>query len=51
MTAPISVFIPELEVNGMFNEFTPAGDTMKVVGDYFDLYEITTESGPTVLWW
>ena len=45
VTAPISVFIPELEVNGMFNEFTPAGDTMKVVGDYFDLYEITTESG------
>ena len=43
VTAPISVFIPELEVNGMFNEFTPAGDTMKVVGDYFDLYEITTE--------
>jgi len=29
----------------MYNEFTPAGEMMKIVGDYFDLYEITTESG------
>ena len=45
MTAPVSVFIPELEVNGSVHEFTPAGDTMKVVGDYFIFMKITTESG------
>lgn len=44
-TAPLSVFIPDLRVDGMYNEFTPAGGTMKIVGDFFDLYEITTESG------
>ena len=42
---PMSVFVPDLRVDGMGNEFTPAGDMMAVVGDFFDLYEITTESG------
>lgn len=45
VTTPISVFIPDLSVTGMYNEFTPPGDTMKIVGDFFDLYEITPESG------
>ena len=42
---PLSVFVPDLRIDGMYNEFTPAGEMMKIVGDYFDLYEITTESG------
>lgn len=33
-TAPLSVFIPDLRVDGMYNEFTPAGGTMKIVGDF-----------------
>lgn len=41
----ILVFIFELEVNGMFNEFILVGDIMKVVGDYFDFYEIMIELG------
>lgn len=45
VTAPLSVFVPELRVDGMFNEFTPAGEVMKIVGDFFDLYEVTTETG------
>lgn len=45
VTAPLSVFVPDLQVDGMYNEFTPAGEMMKIVGDYFDLYEITTGSG------
>ena len=45
VTTPLSVFVPSLRVDGMFNEFTPEGETMKIVGDFFDLYEITTESG------
>lgn len=32
VTTPVSVFIPDLRVDGMYNEFTPAGETMKVVG-------------------
>ena len=45
VTTPLSVFVPDLRIDGMYNEFTPAGEMMKIVGDYFDLYEITTESG------
>lgn len=45
ITVPLTVHIPKLVVNGMFNEFTPAGEIMKIVGDFFDLYEINTESG------
>lgn len=45
VTTPVSVNVPQLQVDGMGNEFTPPGKTMKIVGDYFDLYEITTESG------
>ena len=45
VTTPLSVFVPDLRIDGMYNEFTPAGEMMKIVGDYFDLYKITTESG------
>lgn len=45
VTIPLTVYIPKLKVDGMFNEFLPVGETMKVVGDFFDLYEINTESG------
>lgn len=45
VTTPLSVFIPDLKVDGMYNEFAPAGGVMKIVGDFFDLYEITTERG------
>lgn len=45
VTTPLKVYIPELKIDGMFNEFTPAGEIMKIVGDFFDLYEINTESG------
>ena len=49
VTTPVSVFIPDLRVDGMYNEFTPAGETMKVVGDFFDIYGITPESGKLFL--
>lgn len=45
VTAPLVVYIPQLKIDGMYNEFTPAGEEMKIVGDFFDLYEINTESG------
>lgn len=45
MEYPLEVFIPDLRVDGMFNEFVAAGDTMRIIGDFFDLYEITAESG------
>lgn len=35
ITVPLTVHIPKLVVNGMFNEFTPAGEIMKIVGDFF----------------
>lgn len=45
VTVPFEVFVPELQVSGMGNEFALPGEEMTVVGDFFDLYEITTESG------
>lgn len=45
VTVPIEVNVPPLEVDGMYNEFTQAGSTMKIVGDFFDLYKMTTEEG------
>lgn len=32
------VNIPEVEVEGLYYEFCQPGDTMQIVGDYFDLY-------------
>ena len=44
-TLPIEVNVPTFLVAGMYNEYTPKGKTMKIVGDFFDLYQITTEAG------
>lgn len=35
-----TVNIPNLKLTGMFNEYTPAGDTLKIYGDFFKLYEV-----------
>ncbi|MFV0346028.1 MAG: glycan-binding surface protein [Bacteroidales bacterium] len=40
---PLEVAIPELVVDGLYNEFTKAGDTTTLKGNYFDLYELTEE--------
>lgn len=45
VTYPLEVFVPALRVDGMFNEFAPAGGTMKIIGDFFDLYKVDVESG------
>ena len=44
-----TVSIPPLQVNGMSNEYTPAGQKMAIVGQNFDLYGVTPEKGK-VLW-
>jgi len=35
-----TVNIPNLKLTGMFNEFTIPGDTLKMYGDFFKLYEV-----------
>ncbi|SHF89364.1 hypothetical protein SAMN05444274_1126 [Mariniphaga anaerophila] len=35
-----SVDIPEIKLTGMFNEYTPPGDTLRIYGDFFQLYEV-----------
>ncbi|GAB3241301.1 glycan-binding surface protein [Hymenobacter seoulensis] len=40
-----SISIPPLSIAGMSNEYTPAGKMMAIVGQNFDLYEITPEKG------
>ncbi|MDR1583616.1 MAG: glycan-binding surface protein [Prevotellaceae bacterium] len=37
------VNIPEMIITGIYNEFTPAGQPMEIIGDLFDLYEVTPE--------
>lgn len=33
-----TVVIPEVEINGLFNEYCEPGDTVQVMGNFFDLY-------------
>jgi len=35
-----NVSIPNLKLTGMFNEYTAPGDTLKIYGDFFKLYEV-----------
>jgi len=44
-TVPFVVTIPALVVEGLYNEFATAGDTVSVSGKNFDLYDIDTENG------
>uniref|UniRef100_UPI0032166F21 glycan-binding surface protein n=1 Tax=uncultured Draconibacterium sp. TaxID=1573823 RepID=UPI0032166F21 len=34
------VNIPQLKLTGMFNEYTAPGDTLKIYGNFFELYEV-----------
>lgn len=40
-----AVAIPQLFVEGLYNEFATPGDTVEVVGRNFDLYQLNAESG------
>lgn len=44
VTKEFHVSIPELEIVGFENEFATPGDTLKIVGNHFDLYDLTKES-------
>lgn len=37
------ISVPELKLGGLANEFARAGDTVRVAGDYFDLYGFGVE--------
>lgn len=42
---PLEVTVPELVVEKMNCEYTPAGSTMVISGSYFDLYGMTPDNG------
>ncbi|MDR1742220.1 MAG: glycan-binding surface protein [Dysgonamonadaceae bacterium] len=44
ISCDFQVFVPDLELTGMFNEYTPPGDTIKIYGKFLDLYEIDSEN-------
>lgn len=44
-TFPLTVTIPDLKVEGFYNEFAQAGDTVQIMGKYLDLYELSVENG------
>jgi hypothetical protein len=41
-TYNFTVLIPALQITDMFNEYTPVGDTLTIVGQNFDLYGLDT---------
>ncbi|HTJ11760.1 MAG TPA: glycan-binding surface protein [Dinghuibacter sp.] len=43
-TFSFTVLIPDLQLAGMFNEYTPIGDTLTLTGQNFDLYDLDTTS-------
>ncbi|MFA4869692.1 MAG: glycan-binding surface protein [Pedobacter sp.] len=43
-----TIVIPALEVSRMLNEYTPAGETMVILGKNFDLYEINKTDGKVI---
>lgn len=44
-SADFEVSIPDLELIGLQNEFAAAGDTVLILGNNFDLYDVTEEKG------
>lgn len=40
---PINVKIPEIKVDGLYNEFALPGDTVQIIGSNFDLYNLNEE--------
>lgn len=42
---PLHVIAPDLKVERMFNEYTAPGDTIKIYGQYFNLYEVDSING------
>lgn len=43
VTVPLEVTVPDLIVDGLYNEFALDDDTTKITGDFFDIYDITPE--------
>ena len=44
ITYPFEVNIPDLELTGMFNEYTKPGDTIKIYGKFLELYEVNSST-------
>jgi hypothetical protein len=40
---PIIVKIPEIKVDGLYNEFALPGDTVQIIGSNFDLYNLNAD--------
>lgn len=39
-----TVIAPEFQLTGMFNEYTVPGDTIRIYGKFFELYEVNSET-------
>ena len=47
-TIDFEVTIPKLKIEGLYNEFALPGDTVQVLGDFFDLYGFGTSDESTI---
>ncbi|MFV0417430.1 MAG: glycan-binding surface protein [Dysgonomonas sp.] len=43
VSTPLEVTIPDLVMDGFYNEFALDDDTTRIIGDFFDVYDITKE--------
>lgn len=43
VSSPLDVTIPDLVMDGFYNEFALNDDTTRIIGDFFDVYDITKE--------
>ncbi|MDD4819386.1 MAG: glycan-binding surface protein [Flavobacteriales bacterium] len=43
-TTPFEVKVPDMKIDYLFNEFALPGDTVQVIGNFFDLYGFDTEN-------
>lgn len=48
VSAAFPIPVPSLEVSGLENEFANAGDTISILGRYFDIYDFGTTSTVSV---
>jgi hypothetical protein len=44
-----TVMIPDLKLDGLYNDFVNPGDTARIEGDFFDLYKVDKANGSITL--
>ncbi|WP_320051898.1 glycan-binding surface protein [uncultured Acetobacteroides sp.] len=49
VSVDFKVVIPDLKLDGLYNDFVNPGDTARIEGDFFDLYKVDKANGSVTL--